>query len=161
MVWAAGACGLSHKESLHQITTVPSEMISYSKLSHKESLHQITTPYSPGNFGGDCHTKNHCIKSQLPLLAEAHLVNCHTKNHCIKSQLMLDELIAGKTVTQRIIASNHNSLSARRFGQILSHKESLHQITTLLEDRLSSFRLSHKESLHQITTLRRCWRCSP
>ena len=33
---------------------------------------------------------------------------CHTKNHCIKSQHAFDNHVVTCTVTQRIIASNHN-----------------------------------------------------
>ena len=37
--------------------------------------------------------------------------DCHTKNHCIKSQLDVVSIALLPTVTQRIIASNHNFMS--------------------------------------------------
>ena len=105
-----------------------------------------------GPKGLNCHTKNHCIKSQLMGNLWLILRNCHTKNHCIKSQhtSVLEDIAI--TVTQRIIASNHNAMSVIRSPQRLSHKESLHQITTAHERRQPVAVLSHKESLHQITT---------
>ena len=99
-------------------------------LSHKESLHQITTA---------------CRAPRPP-------PDCHTKNHCIKSQPTSVRVRALSTVTQRIIASNHNSGLLRSCHEELSHKESLHQITTYLVHHGTVGVLSHKESLHQITT---------
>ena len=61
-----------------------------------------------------CHTKNHCIKSQPANLQDPAPWNCHTKNHCIKSQQNGEPQIGDTTVTQRIIASNHNSRSLTR-----------------------------------------------
>ena len=100
----------------------------------------------------NCHTKNHCIKSQRDARASSVRCYCHTKNHCIKSQPPVAHLARAQTVTQRIIASNHNSTPWSSCLTALSHKESLHQITTPRRADEGRHQLSHKESLHQITT---------
>ena len=100
------------------------------QLSHKESLHQITTAMRSTHAAIDCHTKNHCIKSQhksggpgSPTTVTQRII---ASNHnCVFAHIR-----HLSTVTQRIIASNHNSSNARSRLTILSHKESLHQITT-------------------------------
>ena len=122
---------LSHKESLHQITTSRTGGVSIWTLSHKESLHQITTNWRQERT---CRRLSH--KESL------HQITTR-RGRCGKSPRL-----SHKESLHQITTVPLDGVSRPR----LSHKESLHQITTEEETLGGIALLSHKESLHQITT---------